>query len=262
MKFYVIGFFFLIACSNKSNQIEDQKSHGPKSMNFIIAKIYQHDTLAFTEGLLYLNGYLYESTGLEKKTTIKKINLNNNTIIKENKINDTTIFGEGITNYKKFLYQLTWKNKICYVYDTANLKKIKSLLLPFKEAWGITHNDTALIVSDGSSKLYFLNPNNVRVVSSINVTDNNGPVGNINELEFIRGYIYANVWQTNKIIKINPENGNVEANLDLAGLLDKTGILYNPDKIDVLNGIAYDSIHNYFFITGKLWPALFALKIN
>lgn len=251
-----------MGCSNPFNVDHGIDDSSIKIINFTVSKIYNHDTSSFTEGLVWLNGYLYESTGLEKKSTLKKIDLSKNFLVKSYKIKDSLIFAEGITSFGKFIYQLSWKNQIGYIYDTANLTQLKEFKLPFKEAWGITHNDTCLIISDGSSKIYFVNPYNFNILNFINVNDNYGPVSNINELELINGFIYANIWQNDKIIKINSRNGNVEAYLDLSDILNKTGITYNPKKIDVLNGIAYDSVNNNLFVTGKFWPVLFSLKMQ
>jgi glutamine cyclotransferase len=147
------------------------------------------------------------------------------------------------------------------VYDAANFKKIKEMEWPF-EGWGMTTDGKQLIISTGSSNLYFVNPDNFKISKQVSVTDNYGPVGNLNELEYVNGVIYANVWQTNYIIKINPETGKVLGKLDFTGLLDKSGKPYNPEKAEFFNGIAYDSTKNSFYVTGKYWPALFEVKLN
>lgn len=223
--------------------------------------VFPHDTSAFTEGLVWYDGYLFESTGLEKKSTIRKTDLKTGTVIKEIKIADPVIFGEGITIFRDSIYQLTYKNKIAFVYDLNDFKRVKSFVLPIPEGWGITHDDRDLIISDGSNKLYFVDPDSFHVLNTVYVTDVYGPVGNINELEFVDGFVYSNVWQTNRIIKVNPASGEVVASLDLTGIMDKAGVVYRSDKIDVLNGIAFNSANNTFLVTGKYWPAIFEIQI-
>lgn len=251
----------LISCGSGNNTESISNNDQTTVLSYNILNVFPHDTTAFTEGLVWYNGYLFESTGLEKKSTIRKIDLKNGTIIKEIKIADPVIFGEGITIFRDSIYQLTYQNKIAFVYDLNNFKRIKSFVLPFAEGWGITHDSLTLIISDGSNRLYFVDPDSFRVAKTVYVTNAHCPMGNINELEFVNGFVYANVWQTNKIIKIDPADGKVVASLDLTGIIDKAGVQYLAQKIDVLNGIAYNSLSNTFLITGKYWPAIFEIQI-
>jgi glutaminyl-peptide cyclotransferase len=174
-----------------------------------------------------------------------------------------SIFGEGITIFKNKIYQLTWRSHVVYVYDIANIDKPeKTFNWPY-EGWGLTNNGSDLIISDGSSKLYFVNPDDFRLKSTISVTEQGSPVYYLNELEYVDGFVFANVYQTDKIIKIDPSSGFVVGKMDLAGVIQKfaPGYIPKPEE-EVLNGIAYDSATKKFLITGKRWPKMFELKFN
>jgi glutaminyl-peptide cyclotransferase len=225
---------------------------------------YPHDIDAFTEGLQIHDDKLYEGTGLEEKSFIQV------TDIKTGKgqkypVKDPTIFGEGINIFKDKLYQLTYQNKLVFVYDLKDLSKpIKSY--PWQgEGWGMTNNGTELIISDGSAggNIRFVNPENFSVSHSIQVRDNNGPVGNINELEYIDGFIYANVWGSTYMLKIDPSNGQVVGKIETKDMLRS---FYDSFPIrngdNVLNGIAYDSTKKKIYITGKNWPKIFEIRLN
>jgi glutamine cyclotransferase len=172
-----------------------------------------------------------------------------------------TYFGEGISIFNNKIYQLTWKEHKVFVYDVNTFAKTGELAWPY-EGWGMTHNNTDLIISTGSSNLYFVDPATFKIKKMISVTDNNGPVSNVNELEYVNGYIYANQYETKYIMKINAETGKVEGKMDLSNIMEKNGVHYNAEHIDVLNGIAYDSTKNSLLVTGKYWPALFEIKLN
>lgn len=249
----------LFACNNTNISTENVNPPAP-SIAYNIVKVYPHDTSSFTQGLVWHNNAMYEGTGLEGESKLLKTDIING---KESlKINlDKNIFGEGITIYNNKVYQLSWRNHKVFVYDFNNFKKIQEFNWDF-EGWGITHNNQNLIISTGSNNLYFVNPNNFQIEKVVGVNDHNGPVGNINELEFINGYVYANIWTSDNIIKINPTTGKVEGKLDLSNLLSKSGFSFDPEKVDVLNGIAYDSAKNSIYVTGKKWPALFEIKLN
>jgi glutaminyl-peptide cyclotransferase len=258
----IVILALITAC--KSNESPDVLPAQPNSheIGYEILRTYLHDTTSFTEGLFWCNGFLYESTGLEGKTSIQKIDLKNGTVIQRRNENDKKIFGEGIACIDNKLYQLTWKNKIVNAYDLSNFKKQKQLVWPAKEAWGITNNQTRLIASDGSDKIYFVNPSSFTVDTTLAVFDQYGPVGNINELEFVNGFIYANIWQTDNIVKISSQTGEVVGKIDLSSVLLKAGISYPADRMDVLNGIAYNPQNTHFYITGKYWPCIIEIKIE
>lgn len=239
----------------------------PATMNYTVTNVFPHDTSSYTEGLEWHKDVLYESTGDPDKvgkTKLVKTDLVNGKTLKEVRLSKE-YFGEGITIFKNKIYQLTWKNGECYVYDFDTFKQIKKITYS-GQGWGMTHDEKYLIMDDGSNNLYYRDPETFQVVKSVGVYDNYGPLAEINELEYVDGYIYANVWMTNNIVKIDPKTGNVIARADLTGLIDKyaPGAISEEDQVSnaVLNGIAYDSVGKRFFITGKLWPKLFEVKFN
>lgn len=236
----------------------------PTNLNYSIVKVYPHDTSSYTQGLIWHNDALYEGTGWLGESKLMKIQIESGKY--KQKIDlAKEYFGEGITIFKDKIYQLTWENHKVFVYDLATFKKIKEFVWD-REGWGLTHNDKQLIVSTGSSNLYFVNPETFTIERTLGVYDNNGYLSNLNELEFVNGTIYANVYLTDNIVKINPETGLVEGRIDLTGLLQKTNQPvdqeYYLSQGFVLNGIAYNAITNSFYITGKRWPALYEIKLN
>jgi glutaminyl-peptide cyclotransferase len=222
-----------------------------------IVHTYPHDPAAFTQGLVYTDGHLYESTGLNGKSSVRLVDLETGKTLQHHDL-PAEYFGEGLTVWNNRLVQLTWKSKTGFVYDVFSFAIEKTFHYD-TEGWGLTHDNHSLILSDGTSFLRFLDPQTFRETRRIEVWDESGRVvGNLNELEYIQGEIYANVWQTDRIARISPKTGRVLAWIDLTGLIDKR-VLPNPDA--VLNGIAYDSKSNRIFVTGKLWPKLFEIKV-
>jgi glutaminyl-peptide cyclotransferase len=224
---------------------------------FKIVNVFPHDVTAFTQGLVVADGKLFESTG-QTGSWISKVDIATG---KQNKkvILDDKYFGEGITILNNKIYQLTYKHKIGFVYDFKTFKKINEFQYNH-EGWGITHDSTYLIVSDGTNKLHFLDTSTLKEVKSISVSRKGEPVNELNELEFVDGSIYANQWQTNYILKINPTTGNVTGVLDFTSVQDEI-LKFNVNP-DVLNGIAYEKNTKTFLVTGKLWPVLFALRLG
>lgn len=221
-----------------------------------VVHAYPHDAQAFTQGLIYLNGHLYESTGIQGHSSVREEDLETGRIIKYQALS-SRYFGEGLTNWDNTLIQLTWQSHTALVYDLSTFRFLRSIPYPY-EGWGLTQDGKDLILSDGSSKLYFLDPANFHEVRRIHVTDHGESVDQLNELEFIHGEIYANVWHKNRIARINPATGKVLGWIDLTGLLPP-GSVTNPEA--VLNGIAYDPAHDRLFVTGKLWPKIFEIKL-
>lgn len=232
----------------------------PANVSFSIMAQYPHDSSAYTQGLQLYNGKLYEGTGDYEASAIQISDYKTGKIEKKHRMGSSKIFGEGITIFNNKLYQLTWQNNTVYVYTLNNLDKPETTFTWPYEGWGITNNGTELIISDGSSNLYFVNPENFKVTNTVSVMDNRGPIRNLNELEYINGYVYANVYETNYIVKINPESGHVAGILNIPGLLQPLDIV--PGRTDVLNGIAFDSSTGNLLITGKRWPKLFEVKLN
>lgn len=217
---------------------------------------YPHDPQAFTQGVIYLDGHLYESTGLYGQSTLREEDLETGRVLKEVSV-PSQYFAEGLTNWGNTLIQLTWKSHVAFVYDRASFRLLRTLHYPW-EGWGLTQDGKHLILSDGSETLHFLNPDTLAEVRSVRVTDKGSPVKELNELEYIRGEIYANVWMTDKIARISPETGKVLGWINLAGILPEIEVRSNDA---VLNGIAYDPVRHRLFVTGKLWPRLFEIQV-
>jgi len=219
---------------------------------------YPHDPTAFTEGLFYLDGYLYESTGLEGHSTIRKVRLETGEVLQKLDV-PAQYFGEGIVNWKSHLVSLTWKSQVGFVYDLATLRKQREF--PYEgEGWALTQDGRQLIMSDGSSELRFINPQTLKETRRLTVTLDGKPVRNLNELEWVKGEIYANVWQTDWIVRIDPHTGSIVGLINLAGLLGAVDRI--PGQTDLLNGIAYDAKGDRLFVTGKNWPKLFEIRLR
>jgi len=216
---------------------------------------YPHDSQAFTQGLIYLDGHLYESTGLEGHSSLRMEDLDTGRILQFQDV--PKYFAEGLTNWGSTLVQLTWQSHVALVYDRFSFHLLRTL--PYTgEGWGLTQDGHSLILSDGTATLRFLDPATFRVLRRITVRDHGNPVTQLNELEFIHGQIYANIWYSNRIARISPATGKVLGFIDLTGLLPASE---RSDSGAVLNGIAYDAEHDRLFVTGKLWPKLFEIKI-
>jgi glutamine cyclotransferase len=264
----IIALTSLIGCNNNdANKDTDPTlmptNSGiatPQQINFSILAQHPHDTSAYTQGLEIYNGKLYESTGDFENSSLRITDWKTGKVEKKHVMGTDKIFGEGITIFNNKIYQLTWVSKIVYVYDINNIEKaIQILHWPF-EGWGITNNGKDLIISDGSANLYFVNPADLKINNTVKVIDNRGPVKSLNELEFINGFIYANVYGSDDIVKIDPESGHVIGRMTLSNLLQSNEIVH--DRTDVLNGIAYDTASATMLITGKRWPKLFEVKLN
>ena len=225
---------------------------------YTVVHTYPHDPAAFTEGLFYLNGVLYESTGLEGKSDIRKVELATGKVLQRRPI-DAKYFGEGIVAWKGRLAELTWQSQIGFTYDLSTFKPRSSFHYT-GEGWALTHDDRRIIMSDGTSQLRFLDPQSLAETGRLNVTLNGRPLAMINELEWVKGEVLANVWQTNFIVRIDPKTGAVTGVIDLSALVGQE--LAKGRQIDVLNGIAYDAEHDRLFVTGKLWPDLYEIKLT
>lgn len=215
-----------------------------------------HDRGAFIQGLVYQEGIFYEGTGLYGRSSLRKVTPETGNVIQEINL-APNIFGEGITIWGDKIIQITWKSRKGFVYDKNTFERLATFSYP-TEGWGITHDDTRLIMSDGTATLYFWNPETLAETGRITVTDHGVPVTQLNELEYINGEVWANVWQTNKIARINPETGTVTGWIDASGLLSAEDL---TQQVDVLNGIALDAETGRVFITGKLWPKIFEIEL-
>jgi glutamine cyclotransferase len=243
----------VVAAPRPSIQTRTQPS-APVS-KYRVVHVYPHDPQAFTQGLVYLDGFLYEGTGLNGRSTIRKVRLENGEVVQIEKI-DQQYFGEGIAVKGDTLYELTWQSEIGFLYERATFKR-KGTFSYHGEGWGLTHDGTRLIMSDGSAFLRFLDSATQKELSRIQVKDGTTPVVNLNELEYVKGEVLANVWRTHRIARISPKTGRVIGWIDLDGLLSPR----EAQEADVLNGIAYDAPGDRLFVTGKLWPKLFEIKV-
>ena len=223
--------------------------------SFRVLKAYPHDAAAYTQGLIFRDGFLFESTGLNGQSTLRKVRLETGEVVQQRRL-DRTYFAEGLEEWNGQLVQLTWQSNIAFVYDLSSFAPRRTMGYT-GEGWGLTRDQAGFILSDGSDRLRFLHPDTFREVRRVTVTDGRVPVRDLNELEYIRGEIYANVWHTDRIARISPQSGQVTAWIDLRGLMSG----YRLDSEAVLNGIAYDAARNRLFVTGKLWPRLFEIEV-
>jgi glutaminyl-peptide cyclotransferase len=222
-----------------------------------VVKSYPHDPGAFTEGLFLHGGFLYESTGLEGRSSIRKVKLATGKVLMQHDI-PSSYFGEGIVAWKGRLIELTWRSEVGFIYDLATFQPISGFTYP-GEGWGLTSDGKHIIMSDGTPQLRILDPTTLDQTGSLTVTDDGHPVTNLNELEWVKGEIFANVWLTNRIARIDPRTGKVTGWIDLSGLLDAAPS--GHDQPDVLNGIAYDAKKDRLFVTGKFWPRLYEITL-
>ncbi len=227
-----------------------------QAYTYQVVHSYPHDKQAFTQGLLYADGRLYESTGIAGQSSLRAEDLVTGRILQFQDV-PSKYFAEGLTDWSNTLVQLTWQNHVVMVYDRASFRLLHTL--PYAgDGWGLTQDGKSLILSDGTPTLHFLDPTTLHEVRSITVKDRGTPIKELNELEFIHGEIYANIWHSNRIARIAPASGKVTGWIDLSGLISPAE-LGNPEA--VLNGIAYDTAHDRLFVTGKLWPRIFEIKL-
>ncbi|MBC6422278.1 MAG: glutaminyl-peptide cyclotransferase [Hormoscilla sp. SP5CHS1] len=224
--------------------------------SYRIINRYPHDPEAFTQGLFYHNGVLYEGTGGWGHSSIRRVDLETGKVLQISNL-DKRYFGEGIVLWQDRIIQLTWKSNTGFVYDRDTFEKINEFKYP-TEGWGITQDGKRLIMSDGTNILYFWDPDSFQDIEKLQVRDGDTPVPRLNELEYVKGEIWANVWGTDLIARISPQTGQVLSWIDLTGLLD---IALRRDPNAVLNGIAYDEKGDRIFVTGKLWPTLFEIQL-
>ena len=247
----------LIALTAATGSSPSTGQVSPVQYDYEIVNVYPHDPEAFTQGLLFRDGFLFESTGVKGRSTVRKVRLETGEVIQERKL-DSEYFGEGLTDWEDNLVQLTWHAGIGFVYDLQTL----SLQRTFRysgEGWGLARDRNRLIMSDGTPTLRFLNAETLVETGRLRVREAGVPLANLNELEVVRGKILANVWQSGQIVIIEAETGNVSGRINLQGLLTRAERLRS---VDVLNGIAYDPANNRIFVTGKRWPKLFEIRLR
>jgi glutamine cyclotransferase len=253
----VLAASILIVLENNNASASSSAAH----YSYKVVNTYPHDTSAFTEGLLYYGGFLYESSGLNVTyggvSTLRMENLTTGAVVQEYTL-PSQYFGEGITIINNTIIQLTWQSNIGFIYDKNTFALLGNFTFP-TQGWGLTNDGTQLIMSDGTDHLYFLNPTTFKQTAEITVHDGNTDITNVNSLAWINGEIYANIWQKNEIAIINPQTGQVKAWMNLTGLPDEAASELNSDA--VLNGIAYDQQNNRIFVTGKDWPNLYQIEV-
>jgi len=247
------GVFFIYHISNLE---PSTNSNVIPVYTYKVVNTYPHDQSAFTEGLVFEDGVLYEGTGLHGQSNLRRVKLETGEILQIYEL-PPQFFGEGVTIYENKIIQLTWQSHIGFVYDKYSFKLLQEFNYP-DEGWGITHDGKHLIMSDGTETLHFLDPETFEEIGQIEVYANDIPVTRINELEYVQGEIYANIWQTERIARIDPLTGQVFGWIDLKGILNPED---DSKTVDVLNGIAYDTKNDRLFVTGKFWPKLFEIKL-
>ena len=221
-----------------------------------VVKSYPHDPRAFTQGLEFFDGYLYESTGRQRQSTLRRVVIETGKVVQSVRLPDRT-FGEGLTIFHGKIYQLTWLDKTGFIYDLRTFRKLGQFSYN-TEGWGLTHDDASLILSDGTNRLQYIDPNSYQVTKTLEVFAGPEAVTNLNELEFIRGEIWANIWHSDRIARIDPKSGQVTAWIDLAAITERE----THEQEDVLNGIAWDPGRQRLFVTGKDWPRLYEIIVK
>ena len=265
MKKHFLGLSLLI-CSfvaiSCKKEVELPKPISPQTttsstpvLSYEIVNSWHHDPGAFTQGLQFFNGQLYETTGLNSRSSLRRVDLGSGKVLQKIDL-DNEYFGEGMTIFGGKIYVITYQTHVGFIYDLKTFKQLGSWKYE-GEGWGLTNDGTYIIMSNGTSKINYLDPRTLAIIKTIDVTDQGFQVEYINELEYIEGIIYANIWTTNRIVKIDPTTGKVLSWIDMSGLLSAQEIEAKPD---VLNGIAYDEKTKRIFVTGKLWPRLFEVK--
>jgi len=254
--FIILGFILLLVVAIVCFLLFFKNPDTPARWTYKVINTFTHDTKAFTQGLVFDGGFLYEGTGLNGRSELRKVDLETGNVLKTYKLPDE-FFGEGITVFGNRIIQLTYQSHVGFVYN----KETFELLDEFEyqtEGWGLTHNEDYLIMSDGTPMLYFLDPETFKQNRKVMVLDQDSPVWGLNELEYIDGQIYANVWPTERIVRIEPDTGEVIGWIDVEGILAPQD---HNEPVDVFNGIAYDVVNGRLFVTGKFYPKLYEIKL-
>jgi glutamine cyclotransferase len=250
----VVTTFLLVASRKEPSAAANVQQ--PARYGYRLVHAFPHDPQAFTQGLIFRDGFLYESTGLEGKSSLRKVRLETGEVVEQRSI-DSKYFAEGLADFGDRLFQLTWRSGVGFVYSLADFKPQRTFSY-VGEGWGLASDAKRLILSDGTATLRFIDPDSLRETGRLQVTEEGRPISNLNELEVVKGQILANVWQSDQIVIIEPSDGRVAGRIDLTGLLpfeDRPGV-------DVLNGIAWDRERDRLFVTGKWWPKLFEIQLE
>jgi len=246
-----LGLVAFCACKDNGN-----KTLGPVApvLTVDVIRSFPHDTSAYTQGLIWHGGFLYESTGRTGFSTLRQVQLDSGKVLRKIDV-PAPVFAEGLALFGGRLYQLTWQDQVGFVYELDTFRRVGTFNYE-GEGWGLTTDGHALILSDGSSQLRFLDPTGYQVLRTVSVKDGSEFVNDLNELEWVKGEVWANVWHTNRIARIDPQSGQVKGWVDLTGVMAP-----QPNPEAVPNGIAYDAEHDRLFVTGKLWPTLFEIRV-
>jgi glutamine cyclotransferase len=245
----------LLVAANRREPTASANAEQTARYGYRVVQVFPHDPKAFTQGLIFRDGFLYESTGLEGKSELRKVKLETGDVVERRAV-DARHFAEGLADFGDRLFQLTWRSQIGFVYGLHDFKPQRTFGY-VGEGWGLASDATRLILSDGTATLRFIDPESLRETGRLLVTEEGRPISNLNELEVVKGQIFANVWQSDQIVIIEPSDGRVAGRIDLTGLLpfeDRPGV-------DVLNGIAWDRARDRLFVTGKWWPKLFEIQL-
>jgi glutamine cyclotransferase len=265
---FIILSWILAGCSDSSHsgrKINNRNNNQVEAINFKVSRIYPHDTKSFTEGLLFHDNQLFESTGSpdefpETKSVFGSVDLKTGRINVKVELDRNIYFGEGILFFKNKVFQLTYKNQVGFIYDSKTYEKIGSFSYSNKEGWGLTTDGKNIIMSDGTNIITYLDPDSLKPIKKLNVTFNGSSALYMNELEYINGYIYANIWTTNNIAKIDPQTGKIVGIMDLTSLYVEAK--KNNPSSEATNGIAFDQSGDRIFVTGKFWPAIYQIKFR
>jgi glutamine cyclotransferase len=263
----LLGILIIIvistACSNPpTGKRTGEKNNTIQTISFKVIRTYPHDTGSFTEGFLFHDNQLYESTGSpeefpETRSVFGKVDLKTGKINIKAELDRNKYFGEGIVIFKDRLLQLTYKNQTGFIYDLKTFKNTGSFKYPNKEGWGLTTDGRVIIMSDGTNIITYLDPDSLKVTKTLDITFNGSSALYMNELEFINGFLYANVWTTNNIAKIDPATGKIVGIIDLSSLYNEARKTYRMSE--ATNGIAYDPLQDRIFVTGKFWPVIYQI---
>jgi glutaminyl-peptide cyclotransferase len=257
IKFFLLAMLLIVSGCTDRLMIASAAAAKPVPVyTYKVTHVYPHDPTAFTQGLIFKDGLLWESTGLNGRSTLRKVELESGRVLKKLDV-PQQYFAEGLTVFRGRVYQLTWQAQKGFIYDPETFRRLGEFAYT-GEGWGLTHDDQSLIMSDGTNRIRFLDPVTFAVKRTISVVDEGQPLDELNELEYVKGEIYANIWQTDRLVRIDPQTGKI------LGWIDLTGLLPAGDRAattDVLNGIAYDEAGGRLFVTGKLWPRLFEIKL-
>ena len=256
LKLLIPGFIVLLAAGIVLFFLFSKKPETPAAWTYTVVNTFAHDPKAFTQGLVFEDGFLYEGTGLNGRSELRKVELETGNVLQIHKLPDE-FFGEGITIYGDRIIQLTYLSRVGFVYNKETFELLQEFNYP-TEGWGLTNDGKYLIMSDGTPMLYFLDPETFAQNHKVMVLDQDSPVWGLNELEYIDGQIYANVWPTERIVRIEPETGEVIGWIDMEGILAPQD---HSEPVDVFNGIAYDPANRRLFVTGKFYPKLYEIKL-